>query len=375
VAGIRQHRDFAAATIGKPPDRTAIERTLAIVKTVLDVSCITLPRWSSQHIRIYALVAHEHFHRVLTVTEYVNAWIRAAYNQGKPVTKGQRLLDIDWKSRDRKVREAARTFYLNSSRPHDEQFGAPLVKLAALKYELTQRIWTFLARRKVRPQPYDDPQPLEVLSTKHADELLADLGALVIAGPAFAIAFRTVYPPRSPEYELQQLFDSSTPVTDLHPPALLRVHLHEHILSDLGFKTVSKELARDSSALWTTGKRVRNGFIDAYARFLRDARRGAGRCMARTLATIVEIAGEASAYNLRARADTNARHSSEKDLLRWWAAITRQIQDECKVFTRDIQGIAPADAINAIWWKRARQGNRDPKNRLAWRVALRNYRG
>jgi hypothetical protein len=380
VANIRQQKNFAAATVGKSPDRTAIQRTLAIVKTILDVSCITLPRWSSQHIRIYALIAHEHFHRVLTVTDYVNAWIRTAYNEskkgeGKKVTKGERLLDIDWKSRNRKVREAARNFYLNSSRPYEKQFGTALVKLAALRYTLTQRIWNFLARRKVRPLPYENPQPLEVISNIHGDELLADLGALVIAGPAFAIAFRTVYPPRNPEYELQQLFDASTPPPELHPPALLRVHLHEQILSDLGFKTLSKRLTSDSSALWATGKKVRSGFIDAYARFLRDRTTGAGGNIADILVTVVEIAGESSAYNLKARAETNARNSSEKDLLQWWTEITRQIEEEGKVFTRDVQSIPPADAINAIWWKRALQHNRDPKNRLAWRVALRNYRG
>jgi hypothetical protein len=379
VAMIGQRQQFAHETAGIFDDRTAIARALAIVQTILDLSCITLPRWSSQHVRIYALIAHEHFHRVLTVSDYVNAWIGSRY-RGLPTAKAKRkaprTLDIDWKSRNKTVREFARDFYINASEEYEPLFGTALVKLAALRYELSQRIWTFLAARKVSAEPYKNPKPLETISAWHAQELLADIGALVVAGPAFAIAFQTAYPPGDTEYELDLFFaklgEGVEPQED-HPPSLLRLHFHAALLHDLGFQTIAGRLARASAPTWNRGKKVHRGFLAAYAHFLRDRDRGAGRCIADVIDTVVDVAGVASAYDLPYRAQEDVPYASEKALRKWWRDITYQIEDEGRVFTRDVAGIAPADAINAIWWKRSLQGERAPKNRLAWRVALRNY--
>ncbi len=381
VAMIGQRKQFAHETADSFDDPTAIARALAIVQTILDLSCITLPRWSSQHVRIYALIAHEHFHRVLTVTEYVNAWIGSRYGAPPAACRKQKTpstLDIDWKSRNQKVREFARDFYLHASEEYEPLFGTALVKLAALRYELSQRIWAFFAARKVVPQPYKNPRPLETVSSWHAQELLADIGALVVAGPAFAIAFQTAYPPDETEHELDRFFatlSEGVAPKDDHPPSLLRVQLHADILRDLGFRRIAAKLASDSSPVWNLEKKFHRGFLAAYARFLRDRDRGAGRCIADVIDIMVDVAGTASAYGLPYRAQDRAPYSSEKALRTWWKTITHQIEDEGRVFTTDVQSIAPADAINAIWWKRSQQGDREPKNRLAWRVALRNYRG
>ena len=377
VAMLRQRAPFALRIADDFPDPLAIERALAVVQMVLDLSCITLPRWSSQHIRTYALAAHEHLHRVLSAAQFVTTWIRARYLPEHRVADRARLFDVDWRSKETSIREPARDYFMEESRRCESAFGSPLTALAGFAYDFSQRLWRFYCDRRVRGTNTDKIEPLRTIAFSHAQEILADIGALVVAGPAFALAFRTVYPPRLTREALDWLFGIQENVVweaePQHPPTLLRVRLHIDTLSKLGFEDIPALLERDSRADWKKASALHDSFLVAYLAFLTSS--ATTDCLASIIELVGEIAGAEHSYHLKHRRLSGSPHLSEASLLDWWKAITRQIEDEGRILPGDVSGIAPPDAINAIWWKRALEGAREPKSRLAWRVALRNYRG
>lgn len=400
VAVLRERRSFALEmTRGTFSDPLDLKRILAISETILDLSCITLPRWSSQHIRTYALAAHEHLHRVLSVAQFVTSWTKARYlfrdgaksgplsGRDGALRQPGPLLDIDFLNS-----EEARDFYFATAAECEPVLGERIVQMAILGYDFFHRIWQFYRdwltpKRPMGPQvgnaeanaeEIGEAEPLRTIAFWHSLELLADIGALVIAGPAFALAFRTVYPPQRTSEALNDLFRTErTDVFNLlpkHPPTLLRVRLHIDMLDMLGFHGVAKDLNAEFDKEWNEGKVLRDGFLDEYAKYLLARKPGARDSIENVLDAIGKNAGAALCYDLVLRGDSDAAHRTESELLAWWQEIARRIEVEGKFLPQDMQHVVPPDAINAIWWKRALEGG-EPKNRLAWRVALRNYRG
>lgn len=342
------------------------ERRLGrLLRIMDDLSSITLPRWSSQHIRTYALAAHEHMHRALNVALYINQRSEQLRNRDRHKKK-----DVVWAIALGPVPtlgpadEVDRHYsYANNL---ERPLGAAVVELAAIAFSFLNRLWGFYRKRELRPNAGTVDEPVRSLARAHAQELLADIGALLIAGPAFAFAFRTVY---SPVDDLDHYFKvDATP--SKHPPASLRARVHIDVLRELGFVDIATLLEEDFIE-WNTASTARNGFLDEYAHFLRD---GAGSIeVLRAIDLFGHVAGDKKCYDLKKRAGAAAPYHTQAALQSRWVDIAREIEEEGAILPSDVRSMSPSDVINAIWWKRIQDSKREPLNRMAWRVALRNH--
>jgi hypothetical protein len=185
------------------------------------------------------------------------------------------------------------------------------------------------------------------------------------------VAFHTVYASRTAD-ELKDLFlVAGRPA---HPPSVLRVRFHVELLRRFGFSDIAQQLD-DQLNGWGEVTGAEAEFLDAYLRFLvdDDAPTGARDVIDRVIDLITDIASDAACYDLGKRASSSAAHRSEVELQAWWRTIARRVEVEGAFLPDEAAAFAPSDVINAIWWKRAADGNKSPKNRLAWRVLLRNW--
>jgi hypothetical protein len=335
-----------------------------IAQRLNDSSCITLPRWSSQHVRTYAFAAHEHMHRVLWRTQLLRVFARDAYTEMKGADANA---DRDFQQAledPEKLKRVARAFFEFPNR-HADAIGTPLVRLFTVNTNLFQHIWNFFRMEKIRYDPTNALlEPSRTMAYDQSIEILADIGALVISGPAFAFAYRSVFTPDT-DKEVERLYHGQIPH---HPPTALRIQLQIHLLRQLGFKRIATYLEKDFAAEWKE-VREKHPVVERYMNLLRHD-------VYSHLTFLVDlvrgVAGSAHAYDLPKRKEEGLALASESAVLRHWEAIAVRIEHEARYLPNDVLDLQPADAINAIWWKRIREGGAMPKNRLAWRVALRN---
>lgn len=368
--------------LGETP--TMQERNERMTRHLLNLSCIALPRWSSQHVRTYAFAAHEHMHRALARVWTLTRGLLSEYSELDDKTAD---LHADWRSSNPELKKRAIDAVQGYTAPFRQDKDFAIGSLFGLTYALFQRVWDFFRRSKLRyvHDPAAKPEWIKELryaAWEHTIELLADAGALVIAGPAFAFAFRTVFTPNTSR-DLSDLRERVSRDAPHHPPTLLRAHLHTLWLKELGFYSVSETLDDANKKEWDLAQADPHaGLLTAYASFVSD---DVGEMFKRAI-DIVGGDGNPDSYDLRKRSATTSLAVAEPEvemrLLARWTAVAHQIETERKYLPEDIRNaalpgesaraITPADMINAIWLKRIDEGTEHPKNRLAWRVALRN---
>ncbi|MBV8543286.1 MAG: hypothetical protein JO093_01125 [Acidobacteria bacterium] len=326
---------------------------------LLNLSCITLPRWSSQHVRTYAFAAHEHMHRVLRRVEML---------VGAALTEYERLHRRD--AEDVLTRagspneDRAPTFHevlsFPKALPADDR---AVVELYRNFYAIYFQLWGFFRRPTVRRDV--NALTLQTMAWLHTIELLADAGAIVLAGPAFAFAYRTVYTPDTAT-ELKMLGASEAP---RHPPTVVRTQLHIALLRTLGFNTAADRLEAEPQWKEALADAQRNSLLRDYFTFLT-------KDVYSEIDYVIDLIGSAGAapYDLRKRTngEQGSLASAEQTLNAAWLDLAHGVETQGKFMPNDMVNVRPADALNAIWYKRMEEGDADPKNRLAWRVALRN---
>jgi hypothetical protein len=350
-----------------------------------NLSCIKLPRWSSQHIRTYALAAHEHMHRVLNNALLLSQAAKKRFASARK-DKGILNTNIDYlwfqKGLEKTAHEDLYDEHLSHFAQYEADAGKALATFGFASYEFFQELWRFYRDEKRAAKAAANPGADVELTTaevttlrnaahRHSVELLADIGAILIAGPAFVFAFRTVHPISDREHGV-------APDNHSHPSTSLRVGLHIDLLRRLGFTDIATLLEDDLQEEWAE-LGDKSPFEVAYEKFLSstDGIRGLVDLIVKHFTEhITTTAGASSTYNLERRREDGVPLSTESELIDRWISFAHQVEDERNVLAADVTEISPADTINAIWWKRIEEQSHNPhqqpRNRLAWRVALRN---
>lgn len=325
---------------------------------LLNLSCITLPRWSSQHIRTYAVAAHEHMHRVLRRVEMLVGAALTDYS-GHHRKDAEDVLTRPGFSAEERERTLHEILSFPTALPEDD---LTVVDLYRSTYAIFLQLWAFFRRPGVRNRLVQNERTIQTMAWRHTVEILADTGALVVAGPAFAFAYRTVYAP-DVSTELKLLTNAEPP---RHPPTVLRTQLHISLLRTLKFDTAANRLQDEFEWQWSQAKG--DTLLLDYFTFLKND-------VYSELDYVLDLIGSASAiapYDLRKRNDLGPVDTSEDTLIDYWLALANAVETQGKFMPSDMMSVSPADAVNAIWYKRMQEGAVEPKNRLAWRVALRN---
>ncbi len=363
----------------------SVDALLRVMEHCQNLSCIKLPRWSSQHIRTYALAAHEHMHRVLDNAAMLTGAAKEAFEDARKRAGDENTnIDAIWfhERLTDDVKKRAQSDYMALIEPYMERAGNDLTTFALATYEFFQELWRFYREQLLTiPPPAASDRDCDALQAireaeeqfwnlrgiahYHALELLADVGAVLIAGPAFAFAFRTLHPISDPG---SVAWGSSS-----HPPTGVRVRFHIDLLRRLGFDRIPALLEDDLATESTSHGDGHLAGEERYREFLASA--PVGTLIDDFISHLTDATEPTATYNLMHQ--NAARADAEGRLISTWMAFAKQVEEEGAVLAADVTSVSPADAINAIWWKRIEEQDhiphRDPRNRLAWRVALRNH--
>jgi hypothetical protein len=350
---------------------------------LLNLSCISLPRWSPQHIRTFGIAGHEHVHRVLQVCE-------KAMEEASAVAKLERSRPqaSDGSAPVSEARPPAGTagqyeYYLGICDRFKPKYGDEIIDLHKLQIFLSHAIEGFLITNEmpsvtVHKTPRDiDAKVIQAFQKRialhHANEFIADIGGTLIAGPACLSAFVTIYGFEDAAH-VQELRSTEARRIELseHPPPAVRSLLQIVVLRKLGFIRTARYIFRAiKPALKAAFADADTGpLLRAYAIHLTS------RPVKYLIRQLIELfTAVAAAHNPDTMYNLPRRGVKESDLLAEWLLRANRIEDEDLFLTSDLGGVYAADLINAIWEKRRSHGEESPKNRLAWRFALRNVAG
>jgi hypothetical protein len=337
---------------------------IASIGRFLKLSCISLPRWSSQHIRTFAAAAHEHFHRLLEVGYIADRHIEREYDRTLVRLSGSDSVN------DKGARKRLHIQVLGAFQP---MFGADIIQLCLIRQTLIEEISTFF-RHLAIPRIYvgdggvasrdTSASYRQQLAERHANEFLADAGALVIAGPAFAFTYRTIYyAPTARQARTLESVNVLKRSLHEHPPWLVRISLMIGVLQHLGFHEVAQSLAAGIAAdvqIANTLTIVRE-YLHRIPALLEILRVFAGN-----VAAIADNAVRNGSY------DIHSRGVDERTAWSDWLHIADAVENNEKYLPNDLTDVRPSDLINAIWAKRIAARHQLPMHRLAWRMALRN---
>ncbi len=366
----------------------------------IEMCSITLPRWTTQHIRTLALAGHELVHRVLKLVMLINGDKFGEFERARQ--SGEREKE-PWVETEEKQNEMF--LDLASSEASEGVFGEPILELLQLRYYLSQHLSKFFENNEIptlvmRSPQWKAPHDVDItmanfpkldhvglhiknrarysIAEQHAEELICDLGAIVVAGPAFLYSYDTIYQGGTwslQEESLQYLEPTPDQIARIstHPPTLVRKSLQVWALRELGFASAShfEEILLEERK--RTEPNDNTSLLGKYSDFLREpavceSLRDILDCFVR----VSQMPGSSGCYDLNQGTD-------EIELQKIWRSIVKNVEEEGNVHRGTDHPSAnrtAADYINAIWLKRneASEPQDAPKHRLEWRVALRNMR-
>jgi hypothetical protein len=357
------------------------------VERLLNLSCITLPRWSPQHIRTFAVAGHEHIHRVLQVCELAMTDISEVAKRERlrlaELIKRQIGQVIHSDSTELQSGAPELKFYLTLCNRFKDAYGDSIIELHKVQIYLQHVIKKFLSDQNF-PQvtvrqvsQHVDHQVVEAfqdaIALHHANEFIADVGGTIIAGPASVRSFVTISNLDDTAYinELSSV-DARRFSLSQHPPPAIRALLQVRVLRKLGFvssaryvfqsirPTLERAFAEESGGPLLV--KYGNHFATPEMNWIVE----------KLIAIFSDVADH---NNLRASYNLRRRGDSEGVVVQAWLARAAAVEERNLFLTEDLNGVYPADLINAIWEKRRSHGEVHPKNRLAWRFALRNAVG
>ncbi len=332
------------------------------LRRYLNLVCITLPRWSSQAVRTFAAAAHEHMHRLLNVGLVADRDIGVELNRCAARTGATQSS------------EASQELRLRVAERFERFYGRPIIDMLNLRHLLIEHLMQFFERMGI-PEPFLNEAFLntsaagsslrEIIAQQHATELMADIGAVVIAGPAYPFTYRALYsgPLESAAADLQRMNLQKMP-SYAHPPWLVRITLMIAVLKHMGFEETAKQLTirlapdLESAASLTVIREYINALQFAAEKYL--------NAFADLVGELAELGVPGHSYSLR------LRNASEQDLLMLWKRTADDVEHNGRYLPGQLDHVRPADLVNAIWTKRMNEERREPQHRLAWRMALRN---
>jgi hypothetical protein len=349
---------------------TAQDDVNALCSHLLNLSCVTMPRWSSEHIRTFAFAAHEHIHRIFWLVEAARkpALKKFAIEFGDNADRTRVSDDPDERSR-----KSAR--YLDIADEAKPAVGLAIVDIHKLCHTFAFHFRAFFAANQI-PKLRGCSEELResyrrYLAWHHMIEILADTGATVIAGPAFLFSYRTGYQVNSAE-ELKAMYDllpNTRAKLSEHPPSAVRILLQIDLLRHMGFNKLAECFEQEFADEWRAIEQAPDQTILVeYRRFTQQEPFQA--LLFQFAQAITEAAYQSDptpCYHLP------FSNQDEADVLRRWLEVADQVEERGDFFSEDVREATAADLINAIWIKRCPPRPHGAKNRLAWRAALRNY--
>lgn len=331
-----------------PTDKERVQRENFLRYLIL-LSRITGPRAFPMHIRSAPLLAHEQFHVVIHIAQKAIADLADE--------ESHHDIQLDTES-ELYVSDLYGRYYV------------PLIRLyLALRRSLLRFFDCFGSKlvnliQEITGKEFEKGQlRFETKARRHANEFLADIAGLMMAGPSFLFAFISeILRNRATWLEMEQPFR-------YHPPACVRVKLLLDILKDLGFEELHKLSCCLVNSYFTGFEPHYDLIYNLYKEKWLDPNMGLLRKCASFLRHAIELQpSELRHYKKLLRSPLGAKANEEtwKDERR--GIIISALNNH--VYQKD-QSYTATDILNAIWLKIVcPEWKGSPHKGLVWRLML-----
>ena len=333
---------------------------------ILNLSHIVMPRWAPSQIRYFALMGHEHFHRVLYLLKKTEFLLKRIDKQDRS-TQGGEDPGIEKKSE-----ENYRLLWKNlSPQSHD---------LRSIWKDAISYVESFYKEENLDYKlngVFDS-------ASDHAEEYMCDAAGLILCGPSQLYA-SVSYLYKSPELDELQLAQWYRGEDDCpeHPPQGVRLLLQRKLLQKLGFREEAKYIGEEFGI-------DRLEYLIAHENFphlLKHYRQFAGEefmaILVKTMLSAMESM-ESTPMLCEPHVTTEAdpifftggggQEGSNENLYNVRIKELGAIIQKGHVFPRNLTNYSPVDVLNAVWCKlyRGREQNAANEYRMQWRQALKN---
>jgi hypothetical protein len=328
--------------------RSVLDQQLSCL---LNATTIILPRWQPGQLRSLAVIGHEIFHKVLFIADYWD-YCRRELSDFSKACPNPSVLE---------------KWYDNLN----DTFSDEIISLADIRSLLVEHIDDFFNDREIPSSPDGSTQDLSLrgtMSSLHATEILADIAAEVLCGPAYLYSMLDIL--HSPAEEELLLRTASRDRLMKHPPGYCRTMFLAEFLREIGFVNHADQFenAFGFAETWSNVARF-HPYTRAYYELLTS----------KPILSLCRKCVDLLAHSMTTRGTRFKPHIAgkygmpkEDEWRKLWTELVREVLNG-NVLSFDLTDYVPPDVINAIWFRifDERFGTVDPP-RTAWRFALRN---
>lgn len=341
ILAISTHNNFSLVKFPADPSyhttsyKDVIKDDGVKLKKILDwvstLSWITVPRWMPSSIRDTTILAHEHFHRVTTLCRFHNQILtsipRADENGEENFIKiSDNLFDKETQKLAVSIIELnklAKNMILKNRKFWFDriQYGIvnddSLSALVAIKNSYAMR----------------------VTSAQFCEELVCDLFAFIIFGPAYS--FTLLHLPTI--FTVSTIINTQHPLSSMsHPPIQFRLLFQAQLLKQIGFEEIANQIENNVNSI------ISKSFIQSELSIANSATENFKNWMKDSHSLIDHIS---NIIIKQVDADTKLYlrdHPTYQDWLRENKRIINSIKNG-DVFSCSRETIP--DILNALWWK------------------------
>jgi hypothetical protein len=335
--------------IGRDVDNENLGGLVQNIRHCLNLIYFTMPRYTASQIRYASLLAHEEIHRLLYLLEACEA-------------KARKIRAMD----EGTEKEA-------EYREYGEVFNGRVRELSKIKIGLVDRLISFFvdqgwpqSEKAGDPPRADNDEYRKKVAFNHISEFCADIGAVLLCGPAYVAANFI----STPEVARQMMrytvcrpkdFISDCDLLPSHPPSILRLYVQIGILRIMGFDTIADTLDRDYKKYLKASDGVRG--VDEYIGFLESMLKDGFLSFLDRMSETLKENGRTSYDNRHTDMDENTR-------LEEWGRIYGLINDG-DIYVNTMKDYLPSELLNSIWLRRINEETmKDAPQRLTWRMAI-----
>lgn len=320
------------------------------IRHILNLMFFTMPRYTASQIRYSSLLAHEEMHRLLWILDASEDDVRHIDGLPEPAKKAA-LVD----------------YY--------DTYGLDIHDLTTKRIVLVDELIKFLENAgwpassdEGDPPRRDTSEYRRELAREHIAEYCADIGAILLCGPAFVIANFISTPEETAETMKYTTRRPKNFIDDgeffpSHPPSILRIHVQLQMLRKMGFRDLAGALCKEFESYLSKTMEVDG--MTKYLDFVNNMIETGFLDFANELAGTIHGSSRAS-YDMRSDPDGEAG----------WMNRLRGIYStiRCGNIYQDVmKAYLPSELLNAIWFRRVSENTRrDAPQRLIWRMAIEN---
>lgn len=340
ILAVSAYEDFSLVKFPQPPWIYNVmyqqndELSTKYIGWVLTLSWISMPRWSPVQLRYSALLAHEHFHRVMMLCEVCD----------------ERISRLN-------IRESKESKLLTQTLSRMEGvFGSHIIELSEAYDRLLKSVTIYVSERgkdlssfllptEIGGWPFPLGHTLNkvlrrsmlTIAKRTAREFMCDLFGLVLLGPAYV--WSLFYRISNFKHFNNDMASKALNIST-HPPSILRLEMLFMLLENVGFEELAHQMRESLRLVWNKNvnqKYEENRGIQESLEWLGSTRK--------VLVQICNTMDRHLGGSFWSLGNNNGGYDK-------WKRRAKEIADAVEGGELEIEGdVKVEDILGAIWWR------------------------